>query len=498
MSAATRLPARTSVVARHYLGMLGRETALKGIGLAVAASLWTSTNTAEQFAAMEACLPLTAFLPLLQWRGGGKGLEPALPLGGVRHDLVRVACGLAWAAATLVLPAMLWGLGARLSLYPWWYPLLMVAAGLGYYLLGSAIWLRTVRPGRVLVILLLLVPALWEALGLGPNVWTVVYASREELRGVGAAQWIVSAAAWLGTGCAAVGLAAVAGRRGGHAERGTARAAWSASLPARRGAMRRGPRPAPGLPPRPASALTALREQASLMRHRMAWPTVITLLVTLTDARAEMRLPPDAQAPIFLQGASSLVGLGVVAFLWPLLVWMDEHGAGREHEAALPVGVVTRRLARVAAGGAGLAALCLIVMAGPAAGAWIAGTLPSPAAIPARVWAGIPIAALMLYLAGSIPLLLSPERPLRRVLGWFLVTFIVVLPLIWNSGVGDARFSPTAALSVLTTHPVPWTAAALLWLAMLAAAATCAAAVGASQDRGWPWPWSADPTGRAA
>ncbi|MET0396161.1 MAG: hypothetical protein ABW277_05025, partial [Longimicrobiaceae bacterium] len=209
MSAAPRPPARTAVVARHYLGMLGSGTALKGIGLAAAASLWTSTNTVEAFAGMTAWLPLMAFLPLFQWRGGGGwDPEPALPLAGVRHDLVRVACGLAWAAATLVLPAALWSFGAWTSSYPGWYPLLMVAAGLGYYLLGSAVWLRAAHPGRVLLVVLLLAPALWEALGLGPAAWTVVYASRAELRGVGAAQGIAAAAAWLAAGCAAVGLAA--------------------------------------------------------------------------------------------------------------------------------------------------------------------------------------------------------------------------------------------------------------------------------------------------
>ena len=494
MSTALRSPARTAVVARHSLGLLGRETALGAGGLAVALSLLSSTNRSDLFEGMANLLPLMVFLPLFQWRGGVRDPGRALPLGGVRHDLLRVACGAAWAAAALAVPVALHaamarrGLGSWLGGYPWWYPLPLLAAGLAYYLLGSAVWLRAARPGRILVVLVLLVQVLGEALGLGDRAWTVVYASREELRGVGAAQWIAAAAAWLAAGCAAVGLAAGAWRRDPHAEASRGRVVPIGGSPARHGAIRHGPPPALALPPRPASALTTLRAQAALMRHRMAWPAAITLIIAWTGARAELRLPSGgAQGPLFLRDPSDFVGLALIAFLWPLLVWMDERGPGREHEEALPVGVVTRRLARVAVGGAVLVALYVVALAGPAAGAWIAGTLPSPAALPVRVWAGVPAAVLMMYLWGSLPLLLSADRPLRRVVGWHFVTFFLVLPWLWSLGVQDARLSPTAALAVFTDRPVPWTAAVLFWLAVLAAAGAGAAALGADSDRRGAW-----------
>jgi hypothetical protein len=190
-----------------------------------------------------------------------------------------------------------------------------------------------------------------------------------------------------------------------------------------------------------------------------------------------------AGEPVFLGGSTPFVQLAVIGFLWPLLVWMDERGPGREHEEALPVSALARRLARVAAGGAALAALCALVVAGPVAGAWIAGTLPSPAALPARTWVGVPAAVLMMYLAGSLPLLLSLERPVRRMAAWWAVTFLLVLPWLWSVGLRDARLSPTAALSVFTDHPAPWAGALLFGLALLAAAAAGAAAAGARDDR---------------
>jgi hypothetical protein len=499
---ALRAPARPAVVARHYLALLGRETAPGAIGLAVALSFWGSVNRRDLFEGTVELLPLMMFLPMFQWRGGGRDHAAALPLGGVRHDLVRVACGTAWAAATLGVPVALQavlargGLGAWLGGYPWWYPLPLLAAGLAFYLLGSAVWLRTPRPGRVLLVLFFFANGLREALGLGEPGWAVVYGSPDELRGVGAPEGIAAALAWLGAGCAAVGLSAAVGGRAPRAERGrdpSRIVRW----PARRGAARRGPRPVPARPPRPASALTALRAQAALMRHRMVWPAAIAVLLAWKGARAEIRLPAGGvQGPLFLHDGEAFLGLALFAFFWPLLVWMDERGPGREHAEALPVGVLTLRLARVAAGGAALAALCVVVVAGSAGGAWIAGTLPSPAAVPARVWAGVPAGALMMYLAGSLPLLLSADRPLRRTVAWCFVTLSLVLPYVWSSGARDARFSPTAALSVFTDRPVPWTDAALLWLAVLAAAAAYAAALGAFNDRGGPW--SPADAGRAA
>jgi hypothetical protein len=494
MSAAAglRAPARTGVVARHYLALLGRETALKGIGLVVALSLWSTMNRREMFEGMVELLPLMAFLPLFHWRGGSRGAGTALPLGGVRHDLVRVACGTAWAAASLAVSLALLavlarrGLGAWLGGYPWWYPLPLLAAGLAFYLLGSAVWLRTARPGRVLLVVLFLANGLWDALELGEPRWAVVYASPGELRGMAAPEWIAAAIAWLGAGCAAFALSAAVGGRAPRAERGAAPSPVAGG-PARRDAARRRPRPAPGRPPRPAPALTALRTQAALMRHRMVWPAAIAVLLAWKGARAEIRPPAGgAQAPLFLHDGDAFLGLASFAFFWPLLVWMDERGPGREHAEALPVGVLTLRLARVAAGAAALGALCAVVMAGPAVGAWIAGTLHSPAAVPARVWAGVPASVLMMYLWGSLPLLLAADRPLRRVLGWYLVTFFLVLWL-WSVRLQDARLSPTAAFSVFSDHPVPWTAAALFWLVVLAAAAAYAAALGASNDRGGPW-----------
>ncbi|HEX8275208.1 MAG TPA: hypothetical protein VF615_21415 [Longimicrobiaceae bacterium] len=481
MSAALRAPARAGVAARHYLALLGRETAPGAVLLAVAVSFQASINRA-MFEGVLTCLPLMALLPLVHWRAAGRDVDPALPLGGRSHRLVMVACGAAWAAAALAVPVALLmaltrqGSGAWLGGHPWWYPLPLLAAGLCFYLLGSAVWLRSAHPGRVLLVLLCLGAALKDALGLGVPAWTVAFATREELRGVGTAGWIAASLAWLGAGCAAVALAAAAG---GRARPGEQRAVPAHGSLAGPGTPRR--RRAPGLRPRPASALVVLRSQAALLRHRMAWPAVIALLVAWTGARAEMAAP--AGEPVFLGGSTPFVQLAVIGFLWPLLVWMDERGPGREHEEALPVSALARRLARVAAGGAALAALCALVVAGPVAGAWIAGTLPSPAALPARTWVGVPAAVLMMYLAGSLPLLLSLERPVRRMAAWWAVTFLLVLPWLWSVGLRDARLSPTAALSVFTDHPAPWAGALLFWLALLAAAAAGAAAAGARDDR---------------
>ncbi len=487
MTAATlRQPTRTAVVARHYLALLGRETALLGVCLAVAISTSTTVFTIdEMFSDAAAFLTFMAFLPTIQWRGGRGELEAALPLGGVRHDLVRVACGLAWASVALVLPVAHWSLGAWLSSYPWWYPLSLLAAGLAFYLLGSAVWLRTARPGRIL-----LAPVFILGLTLhrGSFPWTVAYASREELHGMETGQWIAAAVTWLCVGWAAIVLAAVAGRPTHRGDRGAAGKGRTDGGSERRRAMRRRARAVTGLLPHPASAFTVLRAQAALMEHRATgWPAAVALALIWPRVQWELWPPDWAHEPLFFREPLYFVVLTLFSFLWPLVVWMDDHGPGREHEEALPASVLTRRLARVTAGAVVLLALCLVVVAGPVAGAWIGGTIPSPAAVPAKFWVEIPAAVLMLYLAGSIPLLLAPDRSPRRALVWYLATPLLVLPYYLGPGVGDARFSPTAVFSVFTTHPVPWVDAALLWLAVLAAATVAAAALGARRDRGGPW-----------
>jgi hypothetical protein len=460
-AAAPHPPASTGRVARHYLALLGRGTGLTGIVLAVLLMLQSTVNTVNFWAGAALPLVLMFFFPLFQWRGPAhRGtLDAAVPLDGVQHDLVRVACGAAWASLTMTVPigllVLLASAGTRKPFGgdPWWYPASLLLVGLTLYLFGSAVWLRAERAGRVLLVVFLGLMLGSDVVGMGT--WGLTFPATEaELRRAGPYAWLGTAALWLAVAGACVWLAAAADRWLPWLEDspvGRARMAVRRAL-ARRALLPAGD-PAPHRPDlrprRPAPLRVVLWREVVLLRHAAILPVLLGLASVLQgrkDAGPEPQ--PSTQALFFV----------TVSFFWPLLVWMD----GREDRAPLPVGDVARRLARVAAGAAWLGVVAGLVLAG------------EPAGVP---WTAVLYGVLMMYLLGSLPVLLSVRHPIRHTLLWWLAV-IFVSGLAYQSGL-PTPWDP------LADPPRGGWVGTLLWLAVTAVLTVTAAQIGLEEERGW-------------
>jgi hypothetical protein len=482
-AAAPREAAGTGAVARHYLRLLGRERGVATLLLPISLLLLGSLN-ATGFAGLGKVLSLAFLFPLYQWRGGGRDpLDRAMPMDSARHRRIRVACGAAWVALGLTacvgLYTALFSLGDHaLDGFPAWYPPALVGWGLAGYLFGSAAWLRAERPGRTLTLLYLIGGTAMEWL---PGPWPGAVLGLAEPAQFRATPWPVWAAACLLTlalACAAVWVAALPGRLLPRLR--LTLSPWlraRGEVPANRPAAS-----FPAGPRRAASFARVLRWELSSVSHDARWALLLAVPVAMQAMGPEIESSLPAVARLPLAGrAGTLLVFPLVAFFWPLLVWMDARGAGREWAEAVPTGTVRRRLLRLLAGAAWLELVGLVVGAGVVAGAWRAGVIASPASVPVAIWAGFPLGVLMMYLLGSVPLLLSPNHPVRYTVVWYLFFLMFAQPLMFAK---EWRFSPGAALSVLALSPPRhWGEAMLVWLPLIAAVAVGAVAAGVAHDR---------------
>ncbi len=505
---ALRAPARAVAVARHYLVLIGGAGGRWGV---VAALVMTSTSFGEQdsFSGVRNVLLLALFAPLLHWRGLGRRseLDASMPFGRTGHDLLRVACGALWTAATvalsagLAMAASLLGTGTRFGGYPGWYPLPAVTAGVTLYLLGSAVCLRARHPGRTLVLAYFLtflgfLPIHYFLSFFGfPSVnggtfeWALVAAGWSSAGGLQATprEYLTGAVTWLAVASLVVWTTASAD---GWLERVAASPAgrlWTAlrrRLPARRRPPARHPGRRSGGVRRPAPLAPVLSREVALLGRRMAWP--LFLLAVIVWANVSGDLDPANQAPPNALSPMGFSPLKLALFL-PALVWLDARGARREYEEALPTGAATRRMLRLAAGATWLCLAVVGMVGAQALSGVAAGKIASLSAVPARVWIGVPGAGLTLYLLGSLPFLLAPRRLFVWAVSWYLA-----LPLLGSLArmlQGDGplwRLSPSAAFAPVGFAPgeaLPWEGALLLWFLLSVAAASYATVEGARRSR---------------
>ncbi len=497
-----RASSRPWKVARHYLGMLGSGGGAWGVGAGLVHAL-TGTmdgNESIAFRGVRTAAMLAFFLPLLHWRSSGHAgaLDGAMPLGRARHDLIRIACGAVWAcAAVLVVVGFFMLLAIHLVDYPWWYPLPTLLAGATMYLLGSAVWLRSEKPGRMLLLAFLLPfvagTALRFILGPGRGGGTLTWAmAATGLRAEGVLlvpvhQWLAGAALWLAIACTAVGLSVTADRWLDPLGRAWAGSRWATPLRrlGRRGApaapLRAGRRGAAG-ERRPAPSGVVFARDVRLLRPRMMWPLCLLALWLCVKVSVTLDSSTTAEPAVFDPWGFSL--LSMLAFL-PLLLWRDGTGSRLLYDDSLPVDGAKLRTMRVAAGAVWVGAIALAAVLVLTAGGIAAGRVPSLQSVTPRVWVGVPGAALLLYLLGSVPVLVSSRHPLLATAAFWL-SFEALARVDAPSGWDAWRFSPWAALSPIgrTSGPeVPWQTPLAIWLPLAALAVAGAAALGASIDR---------------
>jgi len=499
-----RAPARVGRVAGAYLRLLFHRgtVAVLCLGSADILANWGvgdryTVVASELFNNVRELATLVFCLPFLQWQGeGGRSTFP-LPLDRTQHDLLRVACGTAWAAVCLAIPTAVetWRVAALLhdgpgftGVYPAWYPVALFAAGITMYLLGSAVLLWFEKPGRILLLLgalLFVVPGLLPLRGSErktvPSIaWTELLVAwhAERFARLSMPEQLAGVMLPLGFACALVYAAARLDSPRGRAWAEVAdRMGETLRRRFRRGPLLGSPRrtaPPTGLR-LPPSAATVARWHFELLRRRMTWPIFIALCIAWDAARIQVgaggiipRFPP-------FSGYEAMV-----ATCWPVLVWIDERGPSREFDEALPVGRVKKRILHAAAGAAWLVLGVLILVAGRVAGAMAVGTLASPLDVPAWLWLGGPCGALILYFIGTIPTLLS-HRPAMT----FFLLSIVTLVASQLAGSSDPDpLSPVRAIApFLSDGPeasrTAWWSytAAACWLVVFAAAAGCVIAV---------------------
>lgn len=475
---ALRAPARSWPVARSYLSLLARRRAA-WVCVATPCIIFLVGNP-WGFRGVAFLFPFFPLLPQVQWKQRGRRgpLEPALPIGHVRSDLLWAGCGAAWAAAVLALAV---GLTAGLAAAGYGgpdggsplYPFLLFAVGLGYYLFSAAFWLGITRP-----LSLVIMAALGSATAMHPPARLERVLALRIAPSPGEALGLVGPAAlWLAAGAAAVGLA-------------VSTPTWDPSGLARRGrdALRRVPRSRPGLPagkPRTLSAWARRRtpplrvvlwREIVLFRAHMTWLMAFTLCIVLW-------LVPAIVGDSGALAHASAVALFTYALIWSGMVWVMGKAPSRGGTAPLPVGMAAQRLVRVAAGAVWLEVTVLAALAARAAGvgAWgeVGSSLEGAVAI-----AG---SALVLYLLGSV----GPLVARRPGAGWMLAWVFFVMLGVLALGISDGAHSllaPGSVLSVLGPRPGPWLPATLLWGMVFACLAWAAAAGGATRERGGRWP----------
>ncbi|HEV7586683.1 MAG TPA: hypothetical protein VGO40_01040, partial [Longimicrobium sp.] len=326
---AAREPARAGDVARHYLRLLGSGRGVVVLLPVVVVGAVLSGESFHGFGGLPLILWLMAGLPFVQWgiaeRSGA--LDEAMPLDTVRHGLVRVACGTLWAATALApaigFLALRWypgsaGIGAAaLGLYP----VLLLAAGLTYHLLGAAAWLCGSRRGAALgaIAFLALVPLLASRSFLARG--ERLLALRETPAPGELLAWTSAQALWTAAALAAVWLAATAPRleaRAGGGRRGAARA-W---IGRRRGV----------LPQRRVRA-GALRRPAPL--HRVLWREIVIVRLSMAGMGAALLLVTLWINPMLDAAAANPASspwFGAIysfSIAWSIAVWLPFAVSGR-------------------------------------------------------------------------------------------------------------------------------------------------------------------------
>lgn len=453
---ALRAPARWHRVARAHLAA-SAPAALLGLAAFVVFTLPGTKNlpTGRDGPLVEVseAVALMLFLPLLHWRGrgGSRSLDQGLPVGQASQEWIRTVCGALWAALTVGVALAIHLLTdtrlrtGAVTVEPA-LPISILATHLGTYLLGAAVLLRTDRPGRTLVLTMLLVGTL-GALGepFSRSLW-----SSHTVTHYVAGHKHVSVPGWpratllpLALG---LGAMAVSTRLGRHGEAfAGVRARWMAIVHRDRPAPRtRAPRVTAG-PRSPAPFGRALLRQFLALRSRLGWGAMIVVAL---------------YAPMFFDIAMSISAVGIAASFWPALVWMEERGRRRDWDESLPLGRLPLRTAHALAGGAWLAI------------AAVPGALLHPAGI------AVPVGALVLYLISTVGVALL-GRPVLACFVMMIVGSIASIALAPEHPLSLAR-----AHAPLDTPPaLAWSpAAALVWLALLAAAAVAALHVQARRD----------------
>ncbi|HEX5871440.1 MAG TPA: hypothetical protein VFY65_13525, partial [Longimicrobium sp.] len=345
-AAAPRRPARWARVVRAESAALWQpKSTLLTLGAIVLATLGPFGGGAwdAPLAEVRNLAMVMFFFPLLHWRGrGGHGsLDVAMPVGSVRYELIRIACGTAGAAFTLALATSLnllnmRGWYARMGGYPASYPYALIAAGVAFYLLGAAVTLRAERPGRMLLALWIPTVLAFQLSGGGTWSRTVTYApdGRVTSQGVFTGLSLGIALLWLAAGVATVAASAALGRRGG----------WL-RIPRPSFASTRLPRTVPvgmeGIRSPAPTRVVAVR-QLAVQAPRMAVPLLMAAALATWAVWRE-----TSGGGTFLSGRAPLMPFVYAAFFWPLLVWMDERRGGWDQ--VLPVDDFTRRLLHAAA-----------------------------------------------------------------------------------------------------------------------------------------------------
>jgi hypothetical protein len=433
---------------------------------------------------------LMFFFPLLLWRGrGGRGsLDAAMPVGTATYALIRIGLGAAAALAVMCIVTQVHLLvfvsrftPSQLSESVRDFSAAITLRGLAVYLLGCAIVIRARRPGRVLLVVFLMgLPALLM-LGIGDEStgWQVL---RDSDGGVEtrltSSLTVGKALLQLAVAAAALGVSVWMGERGRGLFLPWQRAGRTA--PALRTTSV--PRAARSIPRSPASMGAVAMRQLAVQAPRMAWPMLVLALLALRYVAGGMGLFGLSEWNALYVG--SFFFLWLTAFLWPLLVWMDERG-GRPWDEAQPVDAFRRRLLHWAAGLAWLEACVLVLLAGHVAGAAAAGTLASAAWLPAWVLPGVPLAVMALYCIGTVPAVLSAHPVRGSVFTLLVVGPALQLLMHFTTGRGSPISLVRLLAPVQASDNHQWSlVAALVWIPLFAALAVLALRHRANVDRG--------------
>lgn len=332
--------------------------------------------------------------------------DAAMPVDRARHALVRLVCGVVWAAFILAVVTGLYTVFFADPEYPGWHPLTLFAMGLTGHLLVSAAFLSALHPAITLGLAVLVGVQLLGRSIVHPaelrqmGVWEVL--ARTALP-VG----LAASAAYAATRFPARAHAApsapphprtVAGLRPQRFPRlGALERAPAGALPIRR----RGPGRRPG-------TWTVFRRHFALL-VRVAIVPALTLLIfawMLLNAVVSPPSQPGASKTVlyFVESLGLRWACVWIALSWTVLVWLREHGAQRRWNDTLPVGTGKRRVLHAAAGAVWLLCFVLVAVAAPVAAAAAAGTLASPADVPTWLWLGLPCRTLVLYAAATLVL----------------------------------------------------------------------------------------------
>jgi hypothetical protein len=418
------------------------------------------------------------FLPLLLWRGRGVrgSLDQALPVRTAAYELIRIGVGAAAALAILCVAtqAHVWVYISRfqpseLAGFARGYTAALVIRGLALYLLASALVLRARRPGRVLLAAFVVGSlALFFLGGMETTTRELRYAPDGTVTArFGSSLTVGKALLQLAIGAAAVGLSVALGRREGGRPMPWRRAGGTA--PAIR--TTRVPRTALSIPRSPASMGAVVVRQLAVQAPRMTWPLLFTGVVAGSYAAGL------ARGALYAGGFTLLA---LAAFLWPVLVWMDERH-GHTWDQAQPAGTLARRLLHALAGLHWLELCTVLLIAGHAAGAAREGAVW----LDAWVLPGVPVAAAAVYCMGTVVAML-PRHALPSGIAVYVVGQAAFTVHALRGGEGaPGTLSLARVLGPLGGDPGNWsTPAALIWVPLLAGLAAAAIHLRIRWDQG--------------